>query len=110
MDQVSEDDLFHSYSSNSIILVHHIPFLSSSSDLHLLSCIDPFSCIATVISVEDAEKFVASHGLPIIIKAAHGGGGRGMRVVRTKQELAEAFSRAQSEAKAAFGDGTVFIE
>ncbi len=60
--------------------------------------------------MEEAEKFVASHELPIIIKAAHGGGGRGMRVVRAKQELAEAFTRAQSEAKAAFGDGTVFIE
>jgi hypothetical protein len=46
----------------------------------------------------------------VIIKAAMGGGGRGMRVVREQSELKDAFQRAVSEAKAAFGDGTVFIE
>ena len=61
-------------------------------------------------SPADAEAFVSEHGLPIIIKAAMGGGGRGMRVVRKKEDLATSFERAQSEAKAAFGDGTVFIE
>ncbi|EDM77474.1 pyruvate carboxylase [Plesiocystis pacifica SIR-1] len=63
-----------------------------------------------VASFEAAEAFVTEHGLPVIIKAAMGGGGRGMRVVREASELAEAFERAQSEAEAAFGDGTVFIE
>ncbi len=61
-------------------------------------------------TVEEARAFVDSAGLPVIIKAAMGGGGRGMRVVRDVDELAESFSRCQSEALAAFGDGTVFIE
>lgn len=50
------------------------------------------------------------YGFPVIIKAAMGGGGRGMRVVRSQAEFAEGFERATSEAKQAFGDGTVFIE
>ncbi|ORX49779.1 pyruvate carboxylase [Hesseltinella vesiculosa] len=58
----------------------------------------------------DAQAFVKEYGLPIIIKAAMGGGGRGMRVVREEADLEDAFSRAKSEALAAFGDGTVFIE
>ena len=57
-----------------------------------------------------AQAFAASHGYPLIIKAAMGGGGRGMRVVRAADELEEAFARATSEARAAFGDGTMFIE
>ncbi|PRQ01081.1 2-oxoglutarate carboxylase small subunit [Enhygromyxa salina] len=57
-----------------------------------------------------AEAFVEAHGLPVIIKAAMGGGGRGMRVVRERAELGSAFERARSEAESAFGDGTVFIE
>jgi pyruvate carboxylase len=48
--------------------------------------------------------------LLVIIKAAMGGGGRGMRVVREQSDFKDAFLRAVSEAKAAFGDGTVFIE
>ena len=63
-----------------------------------------------VRALADAEAFVAAHGLPVIIKAAMGGGGRGMRVVRDRAALAESFERAQSEALAAFGDGTVFLE
>jgi pyruvate carboxylase len=57
-----------------------------------------------------ARTFVGEIGLPIIVKAAFGGGGRGMRVVRNASELEEALARATSEARAAFGDGTVFIE
>ena len=49
-------------------------------------------------------------GLPLLIKAAAGGGGRGMRVVREPGELEEAVSAAKREAKAAFGDDTVFFE
>ncbi|CAH6721733.1 pyruvate carboxylase 2 [[Candida] jaroonii] len=61
-------------------------------------------------SVEEAEKFVEKYGFPVIIKAAFGGGGRGMRVVREGDNLADAFQRAVSEAKTAFGNGTCFIE
>jgi acetyl/propionyl-CoA carboxylase alpha subunit len=49
-------------------------------------------------------------GFPLMIKAAAGGGGRGMRVVREPGELGEALAAAQREAEAAFGDGTVFSE
>lgn len=63
-----------------------------------------------VSSLEEAEAFVKESGFPVIIKAAMGGGGRGMRVVREASELAESFDRARSEAEAAFGDGSVFIE
>jgi acetyl/propionyl-CoA carboxylase alpha subunit len=49
-------------------------------------------------------------GFPVLVKAAFGGGGRGMRVVRSPDELADAVASAQREAAAAFGDGTVFLE
>eukprot|EP01059_Diplonema_ambulator_P030671 TRINITY_DN533_c5_g1_i1.p1 TRINITY_DN533_c5_g1~~TRINITY_DN533_c5_g1_i1.p1 ORF type:complete len:1185 (+),score=458.70 TRINITY_DN533_c5_g1_i1:48-3602(+) len=49
-------------------------------------------------------------GYPIILKAAYGGGGRGMRVVEREQDLAENFQRCTSEALKSFGDGSVFIE
>ncbi|KAF3142005.1 hypothetical protein TWF703_001228 [Orbilia oligospora] len=58
----------------------------------------------------DCDHFVKEYGYPIIIKAAFGGGGRGMRVVREGDNLEDAFERAVSEAKSAFGNGTVFIE
>lgn len=59
---------------------------------------------------EDVKAFTDEYGFPIIIKAAFGGGGRGMRVVRDQESLKDAFSRATSEAKSAFGNGTVFVE
>ena len=49
-------------------------------------------------------------GYPVIVKAAHGGGGRGMRVVRDASELEENLARAQSEALSAFGNAAVFVE
>ncbi len=49
-------------------------------------------------------------GYPLMMKAAAGGGGRGMRVVRTDEELTRAYTEARSEAKNAFGDDTVFLE
>ncbi|MGE0787263.1 MAG: pyruvate carboxylase [Sandaracinaceae bacterium] len=63
-----------------------------------------------VADLDAARAFATSAGYPILIKAAMGGGGRGMRVVKKADELETAFARATSEAKAAFGDGTVFIE
>ncbi|RDL36687.1 Pyruvate carboxylase [Venustampulla echinocandica] len=59
---------------------------------------------------EDVKKFTDEYGFPIIIKAAYGGGGRGMRVVREQGTLEDSFNRATSEAKSAFGNGTVFVE
>ncbi|KAG5185416.1 pyruvate carboxylase mitochondrial precursor, partial [Tribonema minus] len=64
-----------------------------------------------VNTVEEARAFIDSGvGYPVILKAAHGGGGRGMRVVESAEVLEENFNRATSEAKAAFGNGAVFIE
>ncbi|MDV8075321.1 acetyl/propionyl/methylcrotonyl-CoA carboxylase subunit alpha [Rhodococcus sp. IEGM 1370] len=63
--------------------------------------------------VKDADEilaFVDEHGLPIAIKAAFGGGGRGMKVARTREEIPELFDSATREAVAAFGRGECFVE
>ena len=61
-------------------------------------------------SVDEAKAAAAEIGYPVMIKAAAGGGGKGMRVVENEDELASALERARSEAKASFGDDTVYIE
>ncbi len=58
----------------------------------------------------DFEKFAEEIGYPVLVKAAMGGGGKGMRVVHTSDELAKAIEIGQREAQSAFGDGTVYIE
>jgi len=63
-----------------------------------------------VESIEEAKIVAKKAGFPIIIKASAGGGGRGMKVVHSEASLANAFSMCKSEAGAAFGDDTVFIE
>ncbi|MFY4773733.1 pyruvate carboxylase [Metabacillus sp. RGM 3146] len=63
-----------------------------------------------VNSVDDVLLFAKEHGYPFIIKAALGGGGRGMRIVKEERELNEAYERAKSEAKAAFGSDLVYVE
>ncbi|XP_011697909.1 PREDICTED: pyruvate carboxylase, mitochondrial isoform X2 [Wasmannia auropunctata] len=63
-----------------------------------------------VTTSDEALEFCMKHGLPVIFKAAYGGGGRGMRVVRQMEEVREMFDRASSEAAAAFGNGAMFIE
>ncbi len=63
-----------------------------------------------VTGEEHALKVVKDIGYPVIVKAVAGGGGRGMRVVRSAGELANALRTAQREAEAAFGNGDVYIE
>jgi len=64
----------------------------------------------SVSTVAEAAEFCESIGYPVICKAAFGGGGRGMRVVRNAEELGPLFNEASNEAEKAFGDGSMFIE
>ena len=61
-------------------------------------------------SIEEAKKLAIEIGFPIIVKASAGGGGRGMRIVRSEDELESQLELAQSEALAAFKNGAVYIE
>ncbi|NJD20466.1 MAG: acetyl-CoA carboxylase biotin carboxylase subunit [Gemmatimonadetes bacterium] len=61
---------------------------------------DPFAALAAAARI----------GYPVLLKAAAGGGGKGMRAVRTPEELPRAFDAAQREAQSAFGDGSVYLE
>jgi acetyl-CoA carboxylase biotin carboxylase subunit len=63
-----------------------------------------------VSSDEEATFLARGIGFPVLIKAAAGGGGRGMKVARSEAELSEALSTARAEAKAAFGDDAVYLE
>lgn len=63
-----------------------------------------------VATVEEARAIAAEIGFPVIIKAASGGGGRGMKVCESEDQLETLMKQAGSEAKAAFGDATVYIE
>lgn len=63
-----------------------------------------------VATTEDALSIAQKMGYPVIVKASAGGGGRGMKVAQTKENMVEAFQTARSEAKNAFGDDTVYIE
>lgn len=61
-------------------------------------------------SWEEARDFAAEHGMPIAIKAAFGGGGRGLKVVHEEADIEEGFASAGREAKAAFGRGECYVE
>jgi len=61
-------------------------------------------------SSEDAERMAAEVGYPVILKAAAGGGGRGMRIVWEEKEIAGQFATASGEAEKAFGDGSIYLE
>ncbi len=63
-----------------------------------------------VETVEEAFEAAEAIGFPVLIKAAAGGGGRGMKVAKNADQLEEAVQTAQTEAKAAFGDGAVYME
>jgi acetyl-CoA carboxylase biotin carboxylase subunit len=61
-------------------------------------------------SADEALEYANSVGYPVIVKAAHGGGGRGMRIIRSADEVMNLFHAAQSEASAAFGNGDLYME
>ncbi|MCL4164524.1 UNVERIFIED_CONTAM: hypothetical protein GTU68_003756, partial [Idotea baltica] len=79
-----------------VAVANNVPIIrSSDQDLDTID-----------IALSEADKI----GYPIMLKAASGGGGRGMRVIRTKDELRKAFPEARRESLNAFGDDTVFLE
>jgi acetyl-CoA carboxylase biotin carboxylase subunit len=61
-------------------------------------------------TIDDARRWAEDIGFPVLVKAAAGGGGRGMKVAKTPEALAEAVATAKAEAKAAFGDDSVYLE
>lgn len=63
-----------------------------------------------IADVDGAYKMADQLGYPVIVKASAGGGGKGIRIVRKKEDLKEAFLSAQSETKAAFGDDSMYME
>jgi acetyl-CoA carboxylase biotin carboxylase subunit len=63
-----------------------------------------------VRDLAEAKKFAKRMGFPVILKAAAGGGGKGMRIARTRAQLEEQFGLAQNEAKAAFSDASLYVE
>ena len=63
-----------------------------------------------ISTIEEAAPIVKEIGFPLLIKASAGGGGKGMRIVHSEDDLNEQLSRAMSEAENAFGDSSVFIE
>ena len=70
----------------------------------------PSTTVTDTTDLDQISAAGAAVGFPLLVKAAFGGGGRGMRLVADPAELAEAVSSARREAASAFGDGTVFLE
>ncbi len=107
-------------------LSENAAFAQAVLDAGLVWVGPPPSAIAAMGSKIEAKKLVRAHGVPVapdntvetleeiglpaLVKASSGGGGRGMRVVREASELAEAIASAEREALSSFGDGTVFVE
>ncbi len=83
-------------SAKTVAKTANIPLIESNID----------ALIDETIALNEATRI----GYPLMLKAAAGGGGRGMRVVRNEEDLKKAFHEARSEAKNAFGDDTVFLE
>ena len=61
-------------------------------------------------SIDDAKREAAKLGYPVMLKACAGGGGRGIRLIKSEDDMEEAYLQATSEAIAAFGDGSVYLE
>jgi acetyl-CoA carboxylase biotin carboxylase subunit len=74
----------------------HVPIISGSDEI--------------IQDLPEAKKIAKKMGYPVILKAAAGGGGKGMRIVRTPAQLEEQFSLAQNEARSAFNDPSLYIE
>jgi propionyl-CoA carboxylase alpha chain len=66
--------------------------------------------LGTIADAEQAVRVAEEIGYPVMIKASAGGGGKGMRIARSRAEVATGFDRARSEAKSSFGDDRVFLE
>lgn len=116
---LSENDSFAD-----ILLEHNITFIGPEPE-HIRIMGDKIQAKRTAMElgipvvpgseggVEDAGealKIAKDIGFPVLIKAASGGGGRGMKVARSEKDLEEALNTASAEAKSAFGDGTVYVE
>jgi acetyl-CoA carboxylase biotin carboxylase subunit len=74
----------------------HLPIISGSEEI--------------IQDLSEAKKIAKKMGYPVILKAAAGGGGKGMRIARTQAQLEEQFSLAQNEARSAFNDSSLYIE
>ncbi|MEM7474271.1 MAG: pyruvate carboxylase [Planctomycetota bacterium] len=83
-------------SARDIAMKANVPVLPGSSE--------------AILSLDEAKKLAAEMGYPVMLKAAKGGGGRGMRMVDSEAELGPALESAQSESKTAFGSDEVFVE
>ncbi|MEM1038269.1 MAG: acetyl-CoA carboxylase biotin carboxylase subunit [Pseudomonadota bacterium] len=107
-----------------ILAAHDITFIGPSGD-HIRTMGDKIEAKATaqrlgipvvpgsegaVSELDDARRIAADIGYPVIIKAASGGGGRGMKVVNSDEEMETALQTTRTEAGAAFGDDAVYIE
>ncbi|WP_282132067.1 pyruvate carboxylase [Cellulophaga baltica] len=79
-----------------VAVANHIPVIQSSTE----------DLVEVSVALSEAERI----GYPVMLKAASGGGGRGMRVIRTEEELRKGFPEARRESLNAFGDDTVFLE
>ena len=107
-----------------ILAEHHITFIGPKAE-HIRMMGDKIEAKRTAVSlgipcvpgsagavenIAEALKIAGDIGYPVIVKAAAGGGGRGMKVAHNKNELTNAISNAKIEAKAAFGDDAVYLE
>jgi len=107
-----------------IVTAHEITFIGPSAE-HIRVMGDKISAkkavgavgiplvpgsAGAVASLKEAQEAAEKIGYPVLVKAASGGGGRGMKISKTAGDLDEALSTARAEAKAAFGDDTVYLE